>query len=206
MCYQRINRLGSIVGEKYLAIRPFHRSGKFCGARIQHGGIGMVLIDELGERVGNDSYFEVWREQEGLIPVQFTEDQGGWVNTNGEILFCENNICVGNQFQNGLVPASRNGHKWGLLDLEGKWVIDPAHFDIIEPLGAERLAVGYYDQQRNSCVRLADSFGNLIGSMEFGSIDSFLEGYATVWNGDLDGGLTHNYITLDGRLVLDEWI
>ncbi|MFZ5832676.1 MAG: WG repeat-containing protein [Planctomycetota bacterium] len=204
---RRINHRGEPIGERYLDIRVFHPEGLYSGANIAWGERGMIIIDGYGEHASNRAFDVVWQEHEGLIPVQFEWGLVGWVTPDGKDVYQLRADGVGSCFQNGLVPVEELDGKWGLMDVEGQWVVDPK-FDIAEPSGPRRFALGHLDAQERPHVRLADSSGRFLGEHEFLAIGGFVEGIAQVWrarDGSEEDAMESNFIDLNGRLLVTEW-
>lgn len=209
MVERRIDRDGNVKGQAFLQIRPFHPDGLYCGACIGLGDDGMVIIDGGGHRITDRTFDVVWQEHEGLIPVVFEAGWIGWVNVKGEDVYRLWADGVGNHFESGLVPVEEKNGQWGLMNVDGQWVVHP-EFDVVESVGHNRFMLGHRDQREDPSVRLADGHGNFLGNHAFGRISRFSEGVAQVWrvsavHDDRDYEYEYNYINLNGELLLPQW-
>jgi hypothetical protein len=210
--YYRVDREGNRRGQAWLSITPFHPNGRFSGATFDWYGQGRTVIDGEGNRVTGRAFRYVWREHEGLIPVQITESSVGWLNTHGELIQEFEAEKIGNNFQNGVIPVKEIDGQWGLMDVSAHWTLEPK-FDFIEGIGEDRYAMGYMDKQGDWQVQLCDPTGLKISESVFDSFDFFEDGWCRVWRLDYFQGLDKeprlhfNFIHRSGRLlnVLDRW-
>lgn len=210
-CQQRINRKGEVVGSPFMQIGFFHQGGTHTGAEVQHGFTGHAVINHKAEQISDNLYLKVWSENEGLIPVDYDGETVGWLNSDGVELRRFSGYHIGSFFQNGLVPLQTFDDKWGLIDLEENWILEP-DYDYIEFLSDSRLALGHYpdgDPEELPVVYLADMAGNRIGEATGDYIGQFEEdGIATIYrpNADLEIYVPEvNYIDKDGKLLLNKW-
>ncbi len=207
---QRINFSGEFMGRQYLQILRFHPEGLYSGARLDlFDHWPDVLVNGFGEQIGTQTYQEVWQEHEGLIPVAFVYGEVGWIDTDGREVYRLKSTGIGVHFESGLVPVEAANEKWGLMDVDGRWQIDP-EFDIVAPVGRDRFMFGWRDAQENPTVRLADSQGCYLGEESFEWIGSFQENVAMVQrqksvDDDDDYASESNYIDREGRLLLPRW-
>jgi hypothetical protein len=196
------------MGRDWLNIVPFHCNSRRSGARLDWGGENMVLIDGFGEQVSNNRFKQVWRENEGLVPVAFTDEEVGWIDVDGSTVDRFKANFIGNHFQNGLVPVQSPSGKWGLIDTKFNFVFDPM-YDLLEGIGEGRFMIGNRDEKGDNSVQLADSQGNFLSGEFFDLIGFFQVGFAQVWRyeylPDEEPVSTFNFIRPDGTLLRNEF-
>jgi hypothetical protein len=208
---RRIDRHGDVVGSPFLHIGWFHPSGNFTGARVEWGYCGEVVINERAEQISEETYKLVWKENEGLIPVVFDESTVGWLNTDGVELRRLAGSGIGHHFQHGLVPLQNMDGKWGIMDLNEDWVVEP-EFDMVDFVAPQRLILGHYQNSDpdDSHVHLADLTGARIGQVTGDFISPFDDdGIAAIYRpkGNSNEYATEkNYIDLNGNVLLSNWI
>lgn len=210
---RRIDLRGKIVGEPFFQILQFHQNGVMSGGTIDwEGNEKMVIVNEKGEQVSERKFKAVHQENEGLIPVVFSDQSVGWVNRKGEDVYKLNASDIGYHFESRSVPVKNEHSKWGLMNVDGQWVVEP-EFEIAESVGENRFRLGQVDKEGIRRVRLADECGHFFGDHEFDDIFRFKEGVALVTrrfsdqnNEEYDGQREKNYIDSHGTLLLDHWI
>jgi hypothetical protein len=201
--FRRVSFEGEVSGCRYGSLRRFHPRGSMAGGRLERGDRNMVLVTSHGDVVGKQSYLEVWQEHENLIPVRFTESQIGWIDTQGSEVRRFNGSRIGNHFESGLVPVESDKRKWGLMNFDADWVVEPG-FEFVEPVGPGRFLLGNENNGHRE-VRLADMCGHWIGQSTFKWIDYFVEGYAMVFREKDDESSEFNFVSMNGDLVLKSW-
>ena len=206
---QRINRNGAMIGQTFLQIHRFHPEGFFCGARVEWGDHGMVVIDGYGCQITERRFDAVWQEHEGLIPVVFESGWVGWLDVDGQDVHRLRGDGIGYHFESGVIPVEEEDGQWGLMNAEGQWVVEPGA-NTVQCVGENRYVVARQDKHGHTSTRLADGRGNLLSDDVFESIERFCEGVAQVWrirefHVDTNGELEFNFIDYDGRLLLPRW-
>jgi hypothetical protein len=208
----RINRQGEVFGSQFLQIGWFHPTGNLTGARVEWRHPGEVVINQHAEQITDDTYLCVWKENEGLIPVVFDESTVGWLNADGVELRRLAGGGIGNHFQGGLVPLKKHDGKWGFIDLNENWVVEP-EFDVVDFVAPTRLMLGHYrnnDPDDLPVVYLADLSGARIGGVAGISISPFDEdGIACIYRPKATSEMymsERNYIDLDGNILLSTWL
>lgn len=207
---RRITFEGEFQGDSYLAIRPFHPDGHYCGATVAWEHPGMVLVDGRGHCISKQRFIAVWQEHEGLIPVQIEQDLVGWLDIRGKLLKSLRAAGIGNHFESGLVPVQSFDEKWGLMTANGEWAIEPC-WDVVESVGKNRYLAGYRDANEDTTVRLIDACGNVFGTSTFEWISRFDEGFALVSRlpkreVEFEGQTQKNFIDMRGSILFEDWI
>lgn len=207
----RINRAGEFVGQSFLSIGFFHPRGRYTGATVEWDFPGMTLIDAKCERVIDEKYVHVWKENDGLIPVIYDKWDVGWINSEGVELARFSAEGIGHCFQDGLVPVEDHNYKWGLMNLQRDWVIEPG-YDFVDFLAPTRLILGNHknnDPEKGLVAFLSDIEGRRIGQVTGDHISNFDEdNIAHIWRKREDSDIytsESNYIDLDGNVLLSSW-
>ncbi|WP_158261035.1 MULTISPECIES: WG repeat-containing protein [Pirellulaceae] len=204
---RRINRKGEFIGDLFRQIKNFRTDRRFTGAYLTFRFETGVVVDCFGSRVGKSTFNHVGLEAEGLLPVEFLNEQIGWVDTNGEEVRRVEGTMIGAYFSDGLIPIKKN-EKWGLVDRDGHFVLEP-QFDVLDVVGFNRFQAGMISPSGQPEVRLINGAGETLGEGVFSLIGGFKEKVAVVWRPNADPTYgddeERNFIDPNGNLLLPEW-
>ena len=134
------------------------RTGKFTTPKLNHVFLNEYTDDSLvvfrsynrekrgyinihtGRIVIPAQYDRAWNFSEGLAAV-IKEGELSFINERGEqaipttfpFHFDDNHADYAFQFHNGLCVMLTWDHKWGLINTQGEWIVDPIYTEITKP-------------------------------------------------------------------------
>ncbi|MBA2118026.1 hypothetical protein HOV93_52340 [Planctomycetes bacterium FF15] len=203
--FRRVNFEGKLQGGTFIHILPFFATSKASGAKIGMTPISYVPIDATGHRIGLDVYRSVYNENEGLIPVKFTHHEIGWIDLQANEIQRFKGKEIASRFQGGMIAAKAD-NKWGLMDKDAHWRIEP-RFDILFPLGFDLYAAGQIRPDKVANLKLTNAQGQFVSDECFSEMFDFHDGVALVTRfQDEDRKVVeNNYIDLRGNPLLPTW-
>ena len=214
---QRIDREGNLTGGVYRQVANCFPEGSHTWAIREMDGSTLAdwfsrawVVNGRGEIVSSRGFYSLRAEVNGRLPACFTKEEVGWVKPSGEILMRLPGRSIG-RFVGGHIAMQDLNEKWGTVNLEGKWVIEP-EFEYVQLVEDNRVATYFEnpkDKELDPLCELRDFCGHLITNSQFTEITTFDEGVAQVAR-QVDEAKSpeaneFNYIDLNGRLLLNKW-
>ncbi|MBQ8422732.1 MAG: WG repeat-containing protein [Coprobacter sp.] len=157
---------------------------------------GAIVIDaEL------NNYSKAWVFSEGLAAVM-KEGKIGFINANNEVVipfrFDYSDECrmydFGYLFHNGYCIMTNKDGDLGLIDKNGKWVVEPTYDEIWAPHDS-----GYRIIIKDSKYGVLDSTYNVVYPAEYGYVDILSDGFVLTkggktWQVDFEGNIVQPFM------------
>ena len=145
-----------------------------------------------------NDYEKAWLFSEGLAAV-VKDGKIGFINEKNEVVipfeFHYSVCCDCYKFENGHCVMSNKDGKMGIIDTEGRWVLEPV-FDVIKSQCEEN---GYRVVVKDSMYGLYDSLLNVVYPVEYSCVlvlpdCIFLVKDGKKWQVDLEGNIVQPFL------------
>ena len=172
---QRIDREGKLTGGVYRQVSSCFPEGSHTWAIREMEGSTLAdwysrawIVNGRGEIVSAKGFYALGAEVNGRLPARFNKRELGWVKPSGEILMKLSGRGIGS-FVGGHIAIQDQKDKWGTVNLEGQWVIEPA-FQYVQLVGDNRVAT-YFENPKSKDLdplcQLRDFCGHLVTKGKF---------------------------------------
>lgn len=170
------------------------------------------LVNNNGDILTNDSFEHIHAFKEGYGLVEYRKN--GWtaynfIDTNGNMISDENFEDVLNGFENGyacvmVYDANSEQNKWNFIDKDCNFLFKEPFDEVCIHNAGDVYTNGDVDYiivKRNNEYNYVNKDYKIPSKMWFTHIDSFVNGFAVVYNKERK----ENYLGLDGKLLSNKW-
>ncbi len=191
--YGSIDRRGKFKIEAKFD-RPFWFSEGLAAVLVPGQGFG--YIDRSGRFVIEPQYNYAFNFVEGRARAQVKGGYGYIDKSNKLVIPPAADYRLSADFTGGVAPVNVSGKGWGLIDLQGKFAVEPQFFSIGEfSEGLAPVAVGSFQAHRWGYM---DTKGTIVVPAEYDRAEPFSGGLGQVWM----EGKGVGFVNTSGKMVI----